>query len=292
MQFISNQIYYKLVKDEQKTTLQEISEAVIHSINSNENSAETISNDIFALSDIVMNCTTDAQNGNEQITVTKENIKMASEKIKTVSDEIDEVFSKTQHADQVALTCKDKFHDASSEFKSLVDDLHASQKLLTHIHSIATTTNILAMNASIESARAGRNGQSFGVVADEVKNLAAQTSDYADNINSLFEKIVERTTQIQHIMKTTNDEFANLKFISSQMQEILKEQNKNTDIVHSDMEKLVEYSETMAKYLNVMLKSFEEGQEKSDQVSFSTQTLATENNKLRLIVNKFIKEAI
>ena len=68
------------------------------------------------------------------------------------------------------------------------------QEMTHQIQNVADTTNILAINASIEAARAGEAGRGFRIIAGEVRNLASQTHEFADQITGsieLFFKIIE-----------------------------------------------------------------------------------------------------
>ena len=84
----------------------------------------------------------------------------------------------------------------ASEIKLLTASGDKINNILTSIQGIAEQTNLLALNAAIEAARAGEQGRGFAVVADEVRNLANQSKGTGENIRKKIDIIGESVNTI------------------------------------------------------------------------------------------------
>ncbi len=103
-------------------------------------------------------------------------------------------------------TLTNKLAESEAVVKDLADDSKTIGSVLDVIRGIAEQTNLLALNAAIEAARAGEQGRGFAVVADEVRNLASRTQDSTKEIETIISSLQGRTHDIVGLMKECREQ--------------------------------------------------------------------------------------
>ena len=151
----------------------------------------------------------EAELGKENLIRSNENLELTKKDILTLVD-------KVQDSSQVQL-------ELASSLTQLSSDAAQVKDVLSVISDIADQTNLLALNAAIEAARAGEHGRGFAVVADEVRKLAEHTQKSLAEINATVNVIVQAIVDSSNQMDNNSHEMEDLATISIQVGDKINE---------------------------------------------------------------------
>jgi methyl-accepting chemotaxis protein len=156
------------------------------------------------------------------------------------------------------------------------------------INTIASQTNLLALNATIEAARAGNAGRGFAVVASEVKALAEQTSKATSEIGQQIGDIQAVTQSSVDAIKDISGIIEKLSETSTIIASAVEEQGAATLGISRNVQQAAQGTQHVASdIVNVQHGAGETGSA-SSQVLSAARSLASDSNRLKLELGKFL----
>ncbi len=238
----------------------------------------------------------------------KEAINRTTEMIGSTNEAATKGAEDMTNATNMMQSIKASVENSAQEVENLGEQLKNIENFVDTISEIATQTNLLSLNASIEAARAGQMGKGFAVVATEISKLADESNQAALNITALISDIMKKSEEAVDAMRigaqsvvegteTVNEAGATFGNIvemvysiseqSARMSQIVDHLSVGTDTIADNIQKIESMSISVADETQSVSAASQEQTASSNEVAEASDRLAENAQELQAVVAQF-----
>ncbi|MDG1752949.1 MAG: methyl-accepting chemotaxis protein [Thalassotalea sp.] len=251
---------------------QQTSALSLQSSTSLQNQQSSIAQVATAVEEMSVTINEVAQNAihvSDSSSIAKELATTATEKLNQTIDELNILDSEIDHANSVIMSLE----NGSNEIGSVLEV----------IRGIAEQTNLLALNAAIEAARAGEQGRGFAVVADEVRTLASKTQESTTNIESMITQLQSASNSAVKAMSASRKVCAHTLENAEQTAKAINSMNNEIDNISQMTELIATSVEEQSSVSNEISQNINEINDVAFENSSSAVEVSTASQNISFI---------
>jgi methyl-accepting chemotaxis protein len=216
------------------------------------------------------------------------NVQSVASATEEMTSSVNEISRQVQESSKIASEAVRQAEKTDGRINQLSQAAGRIGDVVKLITAIAEQTNLLALNATIEAARAGEAGRGFAVVASEVKQLASQTAKATEEIGTQIAGMQSATQEAVTSIKEISQTIGRISEIASTISVAVEEQGAATQEIARNVGEAAKGTGQVATSITDVNRGANETGAASAQVLASAQSLSTESSHLKLEVEKFL----
>jgi methyl-accepting chemotaxis protein len=216
------------------------------------------------------------------------NVQSVASAAEEMSSSVNEIGRQVQESSRIAGEAVKQAQQTDARINELSQAASRIGDVVKMITAVAEQTNLLALNATIEAARAGEAGRGFAVVASEVKALAAQTAKATEEISTQIASMQTATEDSVGAIKEIGGTIGRISEIAAAIAAAVEEQGAATQEISRNVGEAAKGTAMVANNITDVNRGAGETGSASAQVLSSAKLLSSESNHLKLEVDKFL----
>jgi methyl-accepting chemotaxis protein len=216
------------------------------------------------------------------------NVQSVASSTEEMTSSVNEISRQVQESSKIAAEAVQQAQRTDGRINELSKAAGRIGDVVKLITAIAEQTNLLALNATIEAARAGEAGRGFAVVASEVKQLASQTAKATDEISTQIAGMQTATQESVAAIKEIGGTIGRISQIASTIAAAVEEQGAATQEIARNVGEAAKGTQQVAGNITDVNRGAGETGSASAQVLSSAQSLSHESNHLKAEVDRFL----
>jgi methyl-accepting chemotaxis protein len=259
--------------------------AIVSNVSASAVQLEAAAGTLTRTAETTQSLSSQVSGSSEEASSNMQSVASATEELSASVDEIGRRVRESSQIAEAAVLQAQQTDGRIGKLSRAAQEIGDVVKLIT---AIAEQTNLLALNATIEAARAGEAGRGFAVVASEVKSLASQTAKATDEISSHISGMQGATQESVAAIKEIGGTIARISGIAATISSAVEQQSSATQEIARSVQNVAQGTQEAAANIMRVNRGATETGSASEDVLSSARTLSTESTRLREELDRFM----